>query len=59
MKLGFIDKIGSVGSLLAAVACPACFPMLAAVGSAVGLSVLHTFEGKVFVAFQLLVAVVH
>lgn len=57
MKWGFIDKIGSVGSLLAAAACPVCFPMLAIVGSAVGLGVLHPFEGKVFLVFQLLVAV--
>jgi mercuric ion transport protein len=57
MKWGFIDKIGSVGSLLAAAACPVCFPMWAVVGSAVGLGVLSRFEGKVFLVFQSLVAV--
>ncbi len=55
MKLGFIDKIGTFGSFLAAAACPACFPLLAVVGSAIGLGVLRPFEGKVFLAFQLLV----
>jgi mercuric ion transport protein len=57
MKLGFVDKIGSIGSLVTAAACPACFPMLAVVGSAVGLGVLRPLEGKVFLAFQLLVGV--
>ena len=57
LNLGFIDKIGSIGSLLAAAACPACFPMWAVVGSALGLGILHPFEGKVFFVFQLLVAV--
>ena len=52
-----IDKIGTVGSLIAAAGCPACFPMLAVVGSAVGLGVLHPLEGKVFLVFQLLVGV--
>ncbi len=55
MKLGFVEKIGSVGALLAAGACPVCFPMLAVVGSALGLGVLQPFEGKVFFVFQLLV----
>ena len=57
MKLSFIDKIGSIGSLVTAMACPACFPMLAVVGSALGLGVLHPFEGKILLVFQLLVVV--
>ncbi len=56
-NLNLIEKIGTVGSLIAAVACPACFPMLAVVGSALGLGVLHPFEGKILLAFQLLVGV--
>ena len=55
--LNFVDRIGSIGSLAAAAACPACFPMLAVVGSALGLGVLRPFEGKVFLVFQGLVAV--
>ena len=57
MKLGFIDKIGSFGSLAAAAACPACFPMLAAVGAALGLGVLRPYEGWVFIVFQIMVVV--
>ena len=57
MKLGFVDKIGSIGSLVTAMACPVCFPMLAVVGSALGLGVLHPFEGKILLAFELLVGV--
>ena len=56
-NLNLIDKIGTVGSLIAAAGCPACFPMLAVVGSAVGLGALHPLEGKVFLVFQLLVGV--
>ncbi len=56
-NLSLIEKIGTVGSLIASAACPACLPMLAVVGSAVGLGALHPFEGKVFLVFQLLVGV--
>lgn len=50
-----LDRIGSFGSLLAALACPACFPIFATAGAALGLGVLQPFEGGVFVAFQFLV----
>ena len=56
-NLNLIDKIGTVGSLIAAAGCPACFPMLAVVGSALGLGALHPLEGKVFLVFQILVAI--
>lgn len=54
-KSGVVEKFGTVGALLAAVACPACFPILAVVGTALGLGIFHPFEGWVFVAFQVLV----
>lgn len=57
MKWGFVEKIGSVGAFLAALACPACFPMLATVGAALGLGVLLPFEGIVFSAFRILVLI--
>lgn len=41
----FLDKIGSVGAVLAAAAAPCCFPLLAAVGSALGLGVLQPYKG--------------
>jgi hypothetical protein len=49
------DKIGVIGAILAAASCPVCFPLLAAAGSAIGLSVLHPYEGKVLFFFQFLV----
>jgi hypothetical protein len=55
MKL--LDKIGSIGAILAAASCPVCFPILAAAGSVIGLGVLHTYEGKMLVLFQFLVLV--
>lgn len=57
MKTSIIEKIGSVGALIAAAACPACFPMLAIVGSTLGLGVLQPFEGPVFFVFRILVLV--
>lgn len=57
MFKGFLDKLGSVGSFLAALACPACFPMFAVVGSALGLGFLKPYEGWVFLAFQVLVLI--
>jgi mercuric ion transport protein len=55
MKSGVVEKFGTIGALLAA-ACPACFPMLAVVGTALGLGILSPFEGWVFVVFQIFVA---
>lgn len=57
MKLGIIEKIGSIGSLIAALACPACFPIFAVVGAALGLGVLQPFESVVFIVFRILVLV--
>lgn len=55
MKL--LDKIGSIGAILAAASCPVCFPVLAAAGSFIGLGVLHPYEGRMLILFQLLVLV--
>lgn len=49
------DKICSLGAILAAASCPVCFPLLAAAGSAIGLGVLHTYEGKILIIFQILI----
>ncbi len=57
MKSGVIEKIGTVGALLAAAACPACFPLLAIAGTALGLGIFQPFEGWVFIAFQILVII--
>jgi mercuric ion transport protein len=57
VKSGVIEKIGTIGAVLAAAACPACFPMLAVVGTALGLGFFRPFEGWVFIAFQILVVI--
>jgi hypothetical protein len=46
------DRIGSLGVLFAAVACPACFPLFAAISAAVGLGALGRFEGVFFYLLQ-------
>lgn len=52
-----MEKIGTIGAVLAATACPACFPMLAIASTALGFGIFRPFEGWVFTVFQLLVAV--
>ena len=47
-----IDRIGSVGALLAAIAAPCCFPLFAAVGTAAGLGALGQYEGVILYIFQ-------
>jgi MerC mercury resistance protein len=47
-----LDRMGSVGALLAAIAAPCCFPLFAAVGSAAGLSALGQYEGVILYIFQ-------
>ncbi len=39
------DKVGSVGVLVAAMGCAACFPALASLGAAIGLGFLSAYEG--------------
>jgi len=57
LNKGIVEKVGSVGSFLAALSCPACFPMFAVVGSALGLGFLQPYEGWVFLAFRILVLI--
>ena len=47
-----LDRVGSVGALLAAIAAPCCFPLFAAVGTAAGLGVLGQYEGVILYIFQ-------
>ncbi len=42
---GLGDKAGSVGTVVSAMACGICFPALASLGSAIGLSFLQQYEG--------------
>jgi MerC mercury resistance protein len=47
-----LDRIGSAGAIVAAIAAPCCFPLFAAVGAAAGLSVFERYEGAVLLIFQ-------
>ena len=39
------DKVGSLGSIVSAMGCAACFPAIASLGATVGLSFLSQYEG--------------
>lgn len=52
-----MDKLGSFGSVIAAAACPVCFPKLALVGALFGLGGLAAYEAQLVLAAQALVAV--
>ena len=56
MKLP-LERLGTVGSLLAAIFCPICFPKLALIGAALGLGVLAPFEGWFAAASQVFLVV--
>jgi hypothetical protein len=47
-----LDRVGSIGALVAAVAAPCCFPLFAAVGTALGLGTLGRYESAVLYLFQ-------
>jgi hypothetical protein len=47
-----LDRLGSIGALVAAIAAPCCFPLFAAIGAAAGLGALAQFEGIVLYIFQ-------
>ena len=50
-----LEKFGSFGAIIAAAACPICFPKLAFLGTVFGLGVLAPFETAFFYAVQILV----
>lgn len=50
-----VEKLGSLGAVAAAAACPVCFPKLALLGAIFGLGGLAAYEAQLFVATQLLV----
>ena len=50
--LSLLDRIGSVGVLLAAIAAPCCFPLFAAIATATGLGALGPYEGTILYIFQ-------
>jgi hypothetical protein len=51
-----LDRIGSVGAVIAAAACPLCFPKLALIGGLFGLGAFSAYEYQFLIATQVLVA---
>jgi mercuric ion transport protein len=47
-----LDKFGALGTIIAAAACPICFPKLALIGALIGLGALAKYEYYFFIAFQ-------
>lgn len=50
-----LEKFGSFGAIVAAAACPICFPKLALFGALFGFSVLVKYEAVFFFGVQFLV----
>ena len=55
MSTYFLDKVGSVGAVIAGAAVPCCFPFLGVIGGIIGLSFLSPYEEYVMWALQGLV----
>ncbi len=52
-----LEKFGSIGAVVAAAACPVCFPKLALIGAVFGLGALGAYEAQLVIAAQVLVGV--
>lgn len=52
-----LDKVGSFGAIIAAAACPICFPKLALLGALLGLGGLSAYEWQFLIAAQVLVGI--
>jgi len=57
MATNVLDKIGSIGAIIAASAVPCCFPFLSLIGSILGLSFIAPYETYVLYVIQGLVVV--
>lgn len=55
MAANILDKVGSVGAVVAGAAVPCCFPFLSLIGGILGLSFLAPYESYVMYAMQALV----
>lgn len=55
MATNVLNKVGTIGALLAGAAVPCCFPFLSLIGSILGLSFLAPYEAYVLYAMQGLV----
>jgi mercuric ion transport protein len=52
-----LEKLGTVGAMLAAILCPVCFPKLALIGALLGLGALAPYEGWFAAAAQVFLVV--
>lgn len=50
-----LEKFGSFGAIVAAAACPICFPKLALIGALLGFGALAKYEAVFFYGAQILV----
>ena len=57
MSRTFVEKFGTVGAAVAALACPICFPKLAVIGAALGLGIFAPYERYIALAVQALFVV--
>lgn len=57
MATNILDKVGSVGAVIAGAAVPCCFPFLSLIGSILGLSFLAPYERYILYAMQVLVII--
>ena len=55
MSTNILDKVGSIGAIIAGAAVPCCFPFLSLIGSILGLSFLAPYQTYVMYAMQALV----
>ncbi len=51
-----LEKLPSVGAIIAAAGCPVCFPGLAAFGSVFGLGALAAYESQFIILTQVFIA---
>ncbi len=55
MSTNILDKVGSVGAVIAGAAVPCCFPFLSLFGSILGLGFFAQYEGVIMYLIQALV----
>lgn len=57
MATNILDKVGSIGALIAGAAVPCCFPFLSLIGSILGLTFLAPYEKYILYTMQALVVI--
>ncbi len=53
--MNIIDKLGSIGTIIAAFGMSCCLPLFATVGSTIGISFLAQYESEMFYVMQVAV----